>query len=159
MAANVVVKPSEDSILSPCLPFKIYLIELSDLSSVRLISFGILSNDPRMYIRSLDCGTPKSFEFNTSQRTLYPRLINVIIIVAKVLPLSCDNKFFTFSIRKYFGLFIFKIRDASKNNVPRVSANPFCLPATENAWQGNPNTNKSKSGNSDASIWVISPKL
>ena len=74
----MVVKPSEDSILSPCLPFKIYLIELSDLSSVRLISFGNLSNDPRMYIRSLDCGTPKSFEFNTSQRTLYPRPINII---------------------------------------------------------------------------------
>ncbi|PPA88029.1 hypothetical protein C4A76_10580 [Brevibacillus laterosporus] len=47
----------------------------------------------------------------------------------------------------------------SKKRVPRVSSNPSCLPATENAWHGNPPTSKSWSGTDSAATCVMSPAV
>ena len=46
-------------------------------------------------------------------------------------------------------------RQISKNNVPLASSNPFCFPAIENAWQGNPAQRISKFGISKIDSLVI----
>lgn len=77
-------------------------------------------------------------------------------MIEKVLPSSWDTRFFTFSKNATLGFLSDIILATSKNNVPLASSKPNCLPAKEKAWQGKPASKTSKSGNSDASIVVMS---
>ena len=51
---------------------------------------------------------------------------------------SCVSRPGTFSSSRYAGRRASASRAISKKRVPLASANPFLLPALENAWQGNP---------------------
>src|SRR5699024_2569257 len=96
------------------------------------------SRTARIKIRSLFCGTPKYFEFNTSKSTRYPISLIVLTIVSNVFRLSCPTSPLTFSRNKYCGRRLSATRTISTHKVPLLSSNPPPRPAIEELWQGNP---------------------
>ena len=97
-------------------------------------------------VRDLLLGNrPKDFDIVTDAHPgeIKKLFSNSFLMRAKVLPLSCDLRFFTFSRSTYRGIFVARISIIWKNICPRSSLKPACFPIILNVWHGKPPVTKS----------------